>query len=200
MARANSRNEQIRHALAQEAARIMAEQGVEDYLSAKRKAAERLGISDAAVLPKNSEIESALITHQRLFHSQTHRDQLSQLRCSALRLMRLLSEFQPRLVGSVLSGSASSHSEINVHVFVDHAERISLALDEHGIDHHHAEKKLRYQADRYQSYPSFKFVAGEHTVEVVALPIDGIRQAPLSPVDGKPMQRASIAEVELLNQ
>lgn len=198
--RAHSRNEQLRNALAQEAARIMAEQGVEDFLLAKRKAAGRLGVADAAVLPNNSEIEHALIAHQRLFRSQQHDDQLLQLRRSALRLMRLLNAFHPRLVGSALSGSASVHSEINVHVFADAAERISLILHENGIDHHDAEKKLRYEANRHVTYPSFKFVAGEHAIEVVVIPINGIRQAPLSPVDGKPMQRASTAEVESLLQ
>jgi len=198
--RAHTRNEQLRYAVTQEAARIMAEQGIQDFLLAKRKAAERIGITDAAVLPKNSEIENALIARQRLFHSHHHDDAILQLRRSALRLMRLLQEFQPRLVGSVLTGSASAHSEINVHVFVDHAERISVTLDERGITHQHAEKKLRYESDRYISYPSFKFIAGDHAIEVVALPVDGIRQSPLSPVDGKPMQRATIADVESLVQ
>ena len=196
--RGSLKNEQMRHTLAQEAARLMAEQGIEDFLLAKRKAAERFGVSDTAVLPRNAEIEEALIAHQRLFKPHMHSEQLTQLRRSALKLMRLLNEFQPRLVGSVLSGSASAHSEINVHVFGDQPERVSLVLHEHGIDHHHAEKKFRYEADRFVSYPSFKFVAGSHAVEVIAFPLDGIRQAPLSPVDSKPMQRATTAEVEAL--
>jgi hypothetical protein len=98
----------------------------------------------------------------------------------------------------VLSGSASAHSEINIHIFVDQPERVSLVLHERGIDHQHAEKKFRYESDRHVSYPSFKFVAGEHAVEIIAFPLDGIRQAPLSPVDSRPMQRASTAEVEAL--
>ena len=58
--RSNPRAEQLRTALAQEAARIMSEQGIDDYGLAKRKAAERFGASDIAVLPKNTEIEAAL--------------------------------------------------------------------------------------------------------------------------------------------
>jgi len=198
--RGTQRDEQVRLALAQEAARLMAEQGIEDFLLAKRKAAERLGVSDVSILPGNIEIESALVMHQRLFQSQSHAVQLSLLRRNALKLMRLLHDFQPRLVGSVLSGTATAHSEINLHVFADHAERISLTLHERGIDHHHAEKKLRYESDRYITYPSFKFVAGDHSVEIIVFPLDGIRQSPLSPVDGKPMQRATLGEVETLTQ
>jgi len=39
----------LRQAVAEEAARVMAEQGIDDFLFAKRKAAERLGVVDAAV-------------------------------------------------------------------------------------------------------------------------------------------------------
>lgn len=195
--RANGRELQLRRAIAQEAARIMAEQGIEDFLLAKRKAAERLVVSSAnsAVLPNNEEIEAALIEHQRLFHSDHHEHALHELRSAALRLMRLLEGFSPRLVGSVLSGSATAHSEINLHVFADRAEQVALRLEEIGIITQHAEKRFRYDADRQLSYPSFKFVAGQHAVEIVVFPINGIRQSPASPVDGRPMARADSAEV-----
>lgn len=197
--RSSTRESQLRHAVAQEAARIMAEQGIEDFLLAKRKAAERLLVdSNAAALPKNAEIEAALIEHQRLFHSQRHDQQLYELRHTALRLMRLLSEYQPHLVGSVLSGSAIAHAEINLHVFVDRPEQIAMRLSEHGIEPQHAEKKFRYEPERWVSYPSFKFIAGQQAIEVVVFPVNGIRQSPSSPVDGKPMARADLAEVQSL--
>lgn len=196
--RGNLRTEQLRYELAQEAARLMAEQGIEDFLLAKRKAAERLLVSDVSVLPKNSEIEAALAERQRLFQSHSHATQLQELRRTAVRVMQMLSEFEPRLVGSVLSGTAVAHAEINLHVFADQAEQVALCLLDRGINHKHAEKKLRYEFDRLIAYPSFKFIAGQHAIEVVVLPVDGIRQAALSPVDGKPMHRASLTEVNAL--
>ena len=73
MPRKNSpRSENLRRAVAQEAARIMAEHGIGDFLQAKRKAADRLGVNDVAVLPKNIEIEAALPAHQRLFRRNSH--------------------------------------------------------------------------------------------------------------------------------
>ncbi len=200
--RVNGREAQLRRAIAQEAARIMAEHGIEDFLLAKRKAAERLLINstNSTALPKNEEIEAALLEHQRLFQSGRHEQQLHELRSAALRLMRLLDGFKPRLVGSVLSGSATAHSEINLHVFVDRAEQVVLRLEETGIVAQHAEKRFRYDADRQLTYPSFKFVAGQHAVEIVVFPVDGIRQAPVSPVDGKPMARADSAELQSLLQ
>ena len=47
---------------------------------------------------------------------------------------------------------------------------------------------------------ALRFVAGHQTVDAVVFPIDGIRQAPASPVDGRPMRRASAEEVESMLQ
>jgi hypothetical protein len=196
--RPNPRAELLRQAVAEEAARIMREQGVDDFLLAKRKAAERLGVTDASILPRNTEIEAARVAHQRLFASERHGVELASLRRAALEAMRLMSDFQPRLVGPVLAGTASSHSEINLHLFCDTPEAVSIRLEERGIPHEVLERRLRYERDRTVSYPAVRFVAGRQIIDAVVFPVDGIRQAPSSPVDGKPMRRASAAEVEAL--
>jgi hypothetical protein len=196
--RPNPRADLLRQAVAEEAARIMREQGVDDFLLAKRKAAERLGVTDASILPRNTEIEAALVAHQRLFAADRHEADLALLRRSALEAMRLMADFQPRLVGPVLAGTASPHSEINLHLFSDSPETVSLRLEERGVPHEVLERRLRYERDRSVSYPALRFVAGRQTVDAVVFPLDGIRQAPASPVDGKPMRRASTAEVEAL--
>ena len=196
--RSNPRAEHLRRALAQEAARIMAEQGIDDYRLAKRKAAERLGATDIAVLPKNTEIEAALADHQRLFESHTHSSTLRDLRRTALQAMRLLRRFGPRLVGPVLSGTASAHSEVNLHLFAEGAESVALHLLDNGIPHRIAERRLRYEPDRLVSYPVVRFVAGKQDIDAVVFPINGIRQSPSSPVDGRPMRRADTAELESL--
>jgi len=187
-------------ALAQEAARIMSEQGIDDYGLAKRKAAERLGATDIAVLPKNTEIEAALAAHHRLFDAHTHASTLRALRSTALQAMRLLQGFQPRLVGPVLSGTASSHSEVNLHLFAEGAEPVVLHLMEHGIPHRMGERRLRYEPNRLISYPVVQFVAGDREIDAVVFPVDGIRQSPASPVDGRPMRRADAGEVQALLQ
>jgi len=196
--RPNPRADLLRQAVAEEAARIMREQGVDDFLLAKRKAAERLGVTDASILPRNTEIEAALVAHQRLFGADRHETELAAMRRSALEAMRLMSDFQPRLVGPVLTGTASAHSEINLHLFTDSPEAVSIRLEERGVPHEVLERRLRYERDRIVSYPALRFVAGRQTVDAVVFPLDGIRQAPSSPVDGKPMRRASAAEVEAL--
>jgi hypothetical protein len=196
--RSNPRAEQLRQALAQEAARIMSEQGIDDYGLAKRKAAERLGATDIAVLPKNTEIEAALAAHQRLFEGNRHASMLHQLRSTALQAMRLLQRFEPRLVGPVLSGTASAHSEVNLHLFAEGAEPVALHLMERGIPHRLGERRLRYEPNRLIAYPVVHFVAGNREIDAVVFPIDGIRQSPASPVDGRPMRRADAQELESL--
>jgi hypothetical protein len=199
--RSHARTEQLRQALAQEAARIMSEQGVDDFLLAKRKAAARFNTADVSVLPSNVEIEAALDERHRLFSGDQHASVVAELRRTALKAMMLLQGFSPRLVGPVLSGSASAHSEINLHLFADSAESVALALLEHDIPHQVAQRRLRYEPGRIVDYPAFRFVAGHQPIDAVVFPVDGIRQSPSSPVDGKPMRRGDATEVrQLLSQ
>jgi hypothetical protein len=196
MTRPRPRTEMLRHAIAREAARLMIEHGHEDYGIAKRKAAERLGVTDLAVLPKNTEIEEALAEHQRLFVPDIHASELTAMRSTALEAMRLLAEFEPRLVGPLLSGTATAHNDITLHLFADTPESVAVKLIDRGIRHEVAERRFRVQRDGVETYPAVRFMAGSHEVDATIFPRDGIRQAPPGPVDGKPMRRASAQEVE----
>jgi hypothetical protein len=200
MTKRSVRGDLLRRALAQEAARIMSEHGIDDYGFAKRKAAERLGVTDQAVLPKNTEIESALAEHQRLFESGTHDDELAGMRRTAVEAMRVLAPFEPRLVGPVLAGTATPHAEIHLHVFADTPETVAFKLLDQGIPHRMVERRVKVHRDESVPFPAIRFVAGEHEVDATVFPRDGIRQAPMSPVDGRPMRRASLTEVEALLQ
>jgi hypothetical protein len=191
----SQRAEDLRRALSQEAARLMAEHGIDDYGQAKRKAADRLGVDDHAVLPKNTEVEEALREYQRLFAGDAHALTLRRQRRAALDAMHLLDEFEPRLVGPVLAGTATRHSDINLHVFADRPESITLRLLEIGIPHELHERRVRMDAERSRPYPVLRFESAGRQVHATVFPIDGIRQAPYSPVDGKPMRRADKREV-----
>ena len=194
----NPRTEELRRTLAQEAARIMADQGISDFLLAKRKAAERFAVTDKSVLPKNTEIEAALAEHHRLFGAHQHEHHVRELREIALDAMRLLQKFQPRLVGPVLTGMASEHSEILLHLFTDQVESVGWHLEERAIPFRLVERRVRYEATRQAVYPVYSFVAGTQQIEAMVFPLDGIRQAPLSAVDGKPLRRGALAEIEEL--
>jgi len=192
------RTENLRRALAQEAARIMSEHGIRDFLVAKRKAAERFGVTDNAVLPKNTEIESALVEYQRLFRGASHEQSLHAQRRAALHAMQSLQAFTPRLVGPVLSGTATEHSDVQLHLFADTPESVAISLLELGIPHEVTARRVRMNAERVLEYPGVRFEVDNHAIEATVFPTDGIRQAPVSPVDGRPMRRADVLELEAL--
>jgi hypothetical protein len=198
MAKRSVRSDMMRQAIAREAARLMIEHGHEDYGFAKRKAAERFGVTDLAVLPKNTEIEEALAEHQRLFEPEAHASELVQMRGIAVEAMRLLAEFEPRLVGPLLTGTATAHNDITLHLFADTPEAVAVRLMDRGIPHEVAERRFRTRQDEIEAYPAVRFTAGTHEVDATIFPRDGIRQSPPGPVDGKPMRRASLQEVQQL--
>ena len=119
-------------------------------------------------------------------------------RRAALVAMQQLREFEPRLVGPVLSGTATQHSEVQLHLFADCAESVALKLIDHGIAHEVTERRVRMSPERVLAYPGLRFAIDDQAIDVTVFPMDGIRQAPVSPVDGRPMRRANTVEVEAL--
>ncbi len=199
MPRRNSpRSENLRRAMAQEAARVMAEHGIQDFRAAKRKAADRLGVGVEGALPSNTEVEAALVEYQRLFAADSHGATLRAQRSAALRAMRTLAAYSPRLVGPVLNGTATAHADVQLHLFTDHPESVALNLMDRGVGHDVGEHRLRLDAERFRNYPTVRFELDQQVIDATVFPLDGIRQAPVSPVDGRPMRRADTSELEAL--
>lgn len=192
--------DRARHVLAQEAARIIVEQGIQDYRAAKIKAAERLGMSARGVLPGNSEIERAVGEHLQLFGRETHTNLLRMLRRAALSAMELLSPFTPRLVGPVLHGTAASNSAVNLHVFSDNLESVALELQANRVPYKLYERRLKSRRNQSETFAGVRFMHNESAIEATVFPVDGVRQAPISPIDGKPMRRADAQAVRDLLQ
>jgi hypothetical protein len=190
--------EQMRLRLAREAARIMADGNTRDYATAKRKAAERLAAPDTRHLPSNEEIEQELRRYLELFQGAKLPDRLAHLRGLALEAMRFLQTFEPRLVGSVLAGTVTEYAIIELHVGADTPEQVALWLSDNDIPYEQSERRLRFGGDRYETLPTYRFTANDVTVELCVFNPRSMREAPLSPVDGKPMKRANVREVETL--
>lgn len=187
-----------RSAIANEAARIIQEQGLTDFRAAKDKARERLGYRSARPLPSNEEIERALAERNRIFRGDTHWEYLQNVRRSAAAVMRSLHHFYPRLVGSVLSGIATEHSAIDLHLFSDPAEAVTASLDALGIRHRSTQFGYRFQRGKTERFPGYRFVIEDCEFCATVFPELRRRHAPFSPVDGKPMQRATLKDLERL--
>ncbi len=191
---------QTRRQLAQEAARFMIEGGIRDFAMAKRKAAERLGLSQTRNLPNNREIEQARSEYLSIFQPESQPQRLRELRETALGAMEMLDVFTPRLVGPVLAGTADQHSPVYLHLFSDTPEQVDLFLNERGIPFELDERRVRTTPEKQDTYPMYRILANDIVVEMTVFPIKGQRQAPLSPVNGRPMRRADRREVEALLQ
>jgi len=179
--------------LAQEAARIIVDQGLRDYRAAKIKAAERLGMSTRGSLPRNAEIELAVSEHLALYGREAHSDFLFTMRETTLAVMRVLKAFSPRLVGPVLIGTADENSAINLHVFSDNAEAVAAELRSLGHRYRPYERRLKTSRGRGatpETFAGLQFEFKGELIEATVFPVDGIRQAPISPIDGRPMKRA----------
>ena len=191
----------MRARIAFEAARLISESGIRDYALAKRKAAARLGIDAESELPKNAEIEDALREHQRLFHAGDQPQRLRMLRETAIEAMRFFAPFEPRLVGAVLDGSADEHSAVCLHLFSDDPDAPVRHLEEHGITYDSGSRRLRFDKDGERDFPVLQFAVDDVAIDATVFPYDGLRQAPLDRIDGKPMRRAAKASLQtLLNE
>ncbi len=180
---------ELREQLAQEAARLMAENGIDDFRLAKRKAAERLGVGGAGALPSNSQIQECLVERQRMFEP-AHDERLTMLRLLAVEVMEYLEPFRPRLVGAVLAGTATINSSVELHAFADSPEAVVAELAAHGLKPRDCERRYRFGGQRIEQLPGFEFTRDGERVEVIVFPERGAHHAPLSPVDQRPMRRA----------
>jgi hypothetical protein len=196
--RRNSESERARQVLAQEAARIIVDHGIRDYRVAKQKAAERLGVGTRGFLPGNAEVESAVAEYLQLFGGESHSDLLRLMRTAALSAMELLAEYSPRLVGPVLAGTADENSAVNLHLFTDSPEMVAMEIGDMGIAFRPYERRLKSRRGQVEMYPGFEFSHRNETIQATVFPVDGIRQAPISPIDGKPMRRVDSEAVQVL--
>lgn len=186
----------MRQRLAMEAARILIDSGHGDFHLAKVKAARRLGAPETRNLPANVEIEQALLEYQQLFNGSEQQGYLRALRQAALQAMRLFDAFQPRLAGSVLSGAVPRNAVVELHLFSDSPKEVLFFLMDQGIPFDEGQRTLRYMKQKHVSYPVYRFMAGDIDLELLVMPLAGLRQACRCPVDGRPMRRISLAALE----
>jgi len=199
MTRKSSRSRQAgtRARIAAAAARLMAEDGIDDFALAKRKAARQLGVTDAQALPGNDEIEAELREYLALYQADEHPQRVAELREIALDAMRALERFNPYLTGPVLKGIAGPYAEIELQLFPDSVKDVEIFLLDRNLSYDTREGR-RYAGDR------------AHAVSVLSLTWDGapLRLSIFDPRDervalktsqaGRVAERAGITEVGAL--
>ena len=191
-------SDQLRQRIAREAARIMYFREEKEYLRAKLKAARRIcqRRPRAAELPSNREIREQIELLARMYEGERRSARLADMRCEALRIMRILEPFRPKLVGSVLTGHVREGSDIDLHVFSDSVEAVCHALEAEGI-HPEVEEKTVRKEGQLRRYVHIRFET-RFPFELTVYPADMVGHVFRSSITGRPMERASIAQLTAL--
>ena len=174
----------------------MYERQESEYFRAKMKAARRLcqGWAKPADLPSNTEIRDQVQMLAQLYEGEQRKDNLRAMRLAALQLMRTLSLFRPRLIGSVLTGHIRLGSDIDLHVFSDTVEAVSHVLDHQGLSYDVERKEVRKHGEQRTFHHIH--IQGEYPFELTIYPTNQAHYVFKSSITGKAIERASIAELE----
>lgn len=159
--------DRLRQRIAMEAARIMAEEGIDDHGLARKKAAARLGVAAHGKLPRKEEIDAALVEHHRLFRPSDQPRLLARLRKLALEAMRFLADFSPLLVGGVWNGGAGRFSPIRLHLFPQAPEDVMRKLWDARIPF---EEKSHSDMELPGEQPALHFYVDGTRVELLLFP------------------------------
>jgi hypothetical protein len=190
----HTRQRQLREQIAQLAARLIAEDGIDDWGLAKKKAARTLGLTDAHCLPTNVELEAALLEHQRIFDEDGQREELHWLRSQALDLMDVFERFDPHLAGPVLSGAIGKYPTIHLHLFTDDEKAIEWFLMKEAIPYDPSQCRV-FIAGAASTVPCFELNVEGTDVHLLQFTGEQRRQPVRLTEAGRPMARAGRASL-----
>jgi len=188
---------ELRSLVAEEAARLMYDENVEQYFTAKRIAAKRLfgrgpgGGPRRAIrptdLPSNGEIQAAMLAYAEASEGDGRMERLRRMREVALVAMRLLSAFEPRLVGSVATGHVHARSDIDIQLFTDAPDAPEAFFRARRWPYERDDVLIR-RGTRWYEYQHIRLDA-DYPIELTVYPARDLRVRPRSSTDGKPMLR-----------
>lgn len=184
-----ARMRQLREQIAQLAARLIAEDGLDDWGLAKRKAARALGLTDARCLPDNRELEAALLEHQRIFDEEGQREHLHWLRSQTLDLMDLFERFDPHVAGPVLSGAIGRHPTIHLHLFAEDPKSLEWFLLDEAIPYEPSQQRL-HVAGQPRMLPCFLLNVDGTDVELLLFERADRRHPARLTAEGRALDRA----------
>src|SRR5438552_8687056 len=189
-------NDQLRGQIALEAARLMYDRVESEYYTAKRKAAKRLcrrGVKPED-LPSNAEIRDQIQVFARIHEGDKGTEHVREMRLEALRLMRILRPFRPRLIGSVMTGHVRKGSDIDLHLFSDSPGLVTDLLEQAGCQYDLERKQVvKHGEARVFTHVH---VHDRFNFELTIYPEDKAHYVFKSSITGKAIERASIAELE----
>jgi hypothetical protein len=190
-------DERIRKQIALLAARLMYDRSESEYFTAKRKAARQLGVEyrfRPKDLPSNAEIRDQIQALAGFYEGDRRRDNLRDMRVEAYRMMRLLSAFRPRLIGSVWTGHVRQGSDIDIHVFSNTTSAVTAVLDENRLPYEVERKRvIKRHEERVFTHIHAR---GRFDVELTLYDVDKVNYPFKSSITGRLIERATLPELE----
>ena len=181
----------LRHRVAVEAARLLYTREFKEYFQAKREAARRQG---SLHLPSNREIHEQLLVLARRLDASDHERRLQQLRQDALSLMQCLSDYHPRVIGSVWTGHIRPGSDIDLNVYSDDIEAVQQSLCDYQVELEVVRSRKGGEAREYvHLHVNGNGLGAE--AEVTVYPLAEQHQRPRCGITGGPMARGTLAEL-----
>jgi hypothetical protein len=187
----------MRARIAAAAARMMAEDGVDDFALAKRKAARQLGATDTHALPANEEVEAELRAYQSLYQGDEQRARVRALREVALAAMQSLTAFRPYLSGPVLKGTAGRYADVDLQLFTDDHKAVELYLLNRNMPYEVSEVR-HYCGDEVRVVPVLRVEWDDVPVNLGIYAAKDERAALKATLLGRSMERAGIPAVTAL--
>ena len=189
-------NEKLRRQIVFEAARLMYSRRETEYYRAKMKAARQIcqGWVKPSDLPSNREIRDEILRFAYIYEGDNRTDKLRDMRVDALRYMRILSNFRPQIIGSVLTGFIRQGSDIDIHVFSNSIDAIQRVLLEEGVEFVVENKPVRKFGDE-RIFTHFH-IQDRYPIELTMYATDKAHYVFKSSITGKGIERASIGQFE----
>lgn len=188
---------QMRVRIAAAAARLMAEDGIDDFALAKRKAARQLGAPDSHSLPTNEEVETELKAYQALYQGEEQRERIQELREIALDAMAELGEFNPYVSGAVLKGTAGRYADIDLQLFTDDLKSVEFYFLNRDVPYEVSEQR-HYSGDEVRPAQMLHVQWRGVPLNLAVYPANDERRVLKGTPSGRNIERANLAALRAL--
>ena len=144
----------IKISVANLAAQLIMEEGIKDYLFAKKKAAKSLGLNENVSLPTNSQIDKAIDDFNKIFNPNIDIEFLQQFKTQALEIMNIFKNFKPHLMNQLSQGIIPKFPEIKINLFADNLKDVEYVLLNSELSYDFKEVKMNIKEGK----PSIKSI------------------------------------------
>jgi hypothetical protein len=142
-------SKKIKLSVANLAAQLIMEDGIKDYLYAKKKAAKSLGINENANLPTNSQIDKAIDEFNKIFNPNIDIEFLQQFKTQALEVMSIFKNFKPHLMDQLSQGIIPKFPEIKINLFADNLKDVEYVLLNSELSYDFKEVKMNAKEGKH---------------------------------------------------